>query len=113
MKKVIFILTLFTGMVIYTSCNQKNKVATVEEVRMTSMNDKVVRDSVMDGNGNTMYLTFDNPRGMAHIVLRGDTIHLKQDTTASGIRFKNAEYEYEEWQGKITLKKDGRIIFEK
>ncbi|WP_163175947.1 lysozyme inhibitor [Bacteroides sp. 51] len=115
MKKVFFVLTMMTGVFVFTSCNQKAKEAVVEEVTVVTANQEagIVKNSVTDKSGTTMYLTFNNPRGLVDIVLKGDTITLMQDTTASGIKFTNAEYVYEEWQGKVTLKKDGSIVFEK
>ena len=117
MKKVFFMLTLMAGVLVFASCNQK-KEATVEEVTITTpetatVENEIVKNSVTDDKGNVMYLTFNNPKGLVDIVLKGDTITLMQDTTASGIKFTNAQYIYEEWQGKITLKKDGSVIFEK
>jgi len=116
MKKVFFMLTLVSGMLVFASCNQK-KTASVEEVLVTTpvttFENEIVKNSVTDDKGNVLYLTFDNPKGLVDIVLKGDTITLMQDTTASGIKFSNAQYVYEEWQGKVTLKKDGSVIFEK
>ena len=117
MKKVFLMLTLVAGVFVFASCNQK-KEATVEEVMVTTpaaetFMTEIVKDTLMDGKGNAMYLTFNNPKGLVDIVLKGDSITLMQDTTASGIKFTNAQYIYEEWQGKVTLKKDGKVIFQK
>ena len=115
MKKVFFVFTMMAGVLVFTSCNQKTKEAVVEEVTVATTNAEagIVKNSVTDESGNTLYLTFNNPKGLVDIVLKGDTITLMQDTTASGIKFTNANYVYEEWQGKVTLKKDGSIVFEK
>jgi len=117
MKKVFFMLSLMAGVFVFASCNQK-KTSAVEEVVVTTpapetFKNEIVKNTVTDDKGNILYLTFDNPKGSVDIVLKGDSITLMQDTTASGIKFTNAQYIYEEWQGKITLKKDGKVIFEK
>lgn len=112
MKKMFLVLTVLTGALVFNSCKQSNKQATVEEIELTSAVSEVVKDSITDANGNNLYLTFDNSKGTVDVVLNGDTATLLQDTTASGIKFADSNYEYVEWQGKITLKKDGNIVFE-
>lgn len=112
MKKSFLVFTMMAGVLVFASCKQNNKQATVEEVAVESTIPATVNDSVVDAKGNKMYLSFNNPEGLLRVVLNGDTINMMQEITASGIRFNNAQYEYEEWQGKMTLKKDGNIIFE-
>lgn len=113
MKKVFWVFTMMAGVFVLASCNQK-KEATVEEIETVSViNDEIVKDSVVGVKGDVLYLTFNNSKGLVNVVLQGDTITLLQDTTASGIKFNNTQYVYEEWQGQITLKKDGNIVFEK
>lgn len=116
MKKVFLVLAMTTGVLLFTSCNQRSNNATVEEVPVDRVRvdtpDNIVTDSVTDAKGNKMYLAFNNTRGLVDIRYKGEHATLTQDTTASGIRFRNSQYVYEEWQGKITLKKDGRIVFD-
>mgnify|MGYP000850956617 CR=1 FL=1 len=56
-------------------------------------------------------MEFNNDAGTAVLFFRGDTIFLKQDTMASGIRYSNNQYVYMEWQGQSTLYKDSLIVF--
>lgn len=116
MKKVFLVLAMTAGVLLFTSCNQRSNNATVEEVAVDRVRvdvpDNIVTDSVTDAQGNKMYLTFNNTRGQVDIRYNGEHAILTQDTTASGIRFRNSQYVYEEWQGKITLKKDGRVVFD-
>jgi len=116
MKKVFFVLAMIAGILVFASCNQKTKEVAAEKVATaTAANEEagIVKSSITDKNGNTMHLIFNNPKGWADIILKGDTITLMQDTTASGVRFSNADYVYEEWQGKVTLRKGDSIVFEK
>ena len=47
----------------------------------------------------------------ALFVFNGETIELKGDTTASGIRYSNKHYIFTEHQGKMELLKDNKVIF--
>lgn len=73
--------------------------------------DSIVRDTVTNADGVQLAMAFNNPAQTAMLVLRGETISLKQDLMASGIKYSNATYEYSEHQGEITLKKDGKVVF--
>jgi len=112
MKKVLLVFSVMAGVIAFSSCNQKSQKATVEEITVSATPDEIVKDSVFDDKGNKIYLTFNNSKGSVDVLVNGEVVTMKQDTTASGIKFSNAQYEYEEWQGKITLKKDGNVIFE-
>lgn len=112
MKKLIFLFSLIAGAFMLASCGPKKQQATVEEIPEFVSVDNVVKDSIIDSNGNVLHLTFYNVKGVVQAILGADTIVMTQDTTASGIRFSNARYVYEEWQGKVTLSKDGNIIFQ-
>jgi membrane-bound inhibitor of C-type lysozyme len=56
-------------------------------------------------------MMFNNTRNTATFILKGETIEMKQDTMASGIKYSNSNYEFTEWHGEIELKKDGKIVF--
>ncbi|GEM_PF-1601462 len=126
MKKTFFAVAVLSGLLL-VSCNSRNnrstnEVATVEAVDViepvtTTVADPmpanpVVSSTVTDNQGNTMRLAFNNNNGTATAELNGQTIYMTQDTTASGVRMHNDEYEYEEWQGHIVLKKDGKVVFD-
>ena len=73
----------------------------------------VVTSSMTDDKGNTLDMKFDNVAGTATFVFNQDTIHLKQDTTASGIQYSNGNYKFTEHHGEATLTKDGNVVFTK
>lgn len=113
MKKYFLVFTMAVGVLTLTSCKgNKQQEAVVEEVTIETPVNEMVKDTIVDAKGNKMYLTFNNPEGLLEVVFNGDTINMMQEITASGIKFNNADYEYEEWQGKIKLKKNGEIVFD-
>ena len=71
----------------------------------------IVRDTITNSQGVKLIMGYDNANHDATFVLKGEAITLKQDTTASGLKYSNAEYEYTEHQGKLTLKKGGKVVF--
>jgi uncharacterized protein YggE len=71
----------------------------------------IVTSSVITQNGDRLDMSFNNTRNTATFVFKGDLIEMKQDTTASGIRYSNPRYEFTEWHGEIQLKEDGKVIF--
>lgn len=73
--------------------------------------DSIVSSSVANNKGETLFMKYNNKQGTAVFILGKDTLHLKQDTTASGVHYSNKDWEYEEWHGEITLKKGSKIIF--
>ncbi|WP_163212806.1 MliC family protein [Bacteroides sp. 519] len=108
MKKRILLITVISGALL-VSCNSNKKNNQVSEVDVV---ESVVRTTVTDNQGNTMVLAFYNESGTAIAELNGEAINMVRDTTASGVKMHNNEYEYEEWQGHIVLKKDGKVVFD-
>lgn len=123
MKKTLFVIAMISGGLL-VSCNSRNNqnVSEVEEIDVLEPDvtyvespiedNGLVRSSVVDRDGNRMDLTYNNDLGTATIDLDGETIYMTQDTMASGVRMHNDEYVYEEWQGHIVLKKDGKVVFD-
>lgn len=73
--------------------------------------DDIVKSMVKDKAGKELGMTFNNTKGIATFTFNGEVLDLKQDTTASGIKYSNKDYEYTEHQGNIELKKDGAVVF--
>lgn len=106
MKKITL---LMATIALIASCKKKeNKpVATTAVVTDSA----VFKDSVTGHLGKVLKMTFDNNAHTAQLLFEGETINLKQDTTASGIKYSNTNYIYNEWHGEITLKKGNEIVF--
>ncbi|MDR1516912.1 MAG: MliC family protein [Dysgonamonadaceae bacterium] len=114
MAKKILTIALLSGF-IFASCKNapKQEAAPAETTPVeTALTEEIVTDSVADKNGVKLYLSFNNTQNTASLVLNGDTVELKGDTVASGIRYSNAQYVFTEHQGNITLTKDGTTVFE-
>jgi membrane-bound inhibitor of C-type lysozyme len=73
--------------------------------------DTIVTATVTNTGGARLDMAFNNTRGTVAIVFKGETINLKQDTMASGIRYSNPDYVFSEWHGQIALLKAGDTVF--
>lgn len=71
-----------------------------------------LRNSATNAAGQRLDMDFNNNNNTAVMNYGGETVVLNADTTASGIRYSNADYTYEEWQGHIILKRNGQVIFD-
>lgn len=113
MKSTSFILSILLSLGIYASQSALKSLvkAPTQLVTQESITDSIVRDTVINRQGVKLSMLYDNARHRATFVLHGETINLTQDTVASGIIYRNAEYKYTEHQGNITLKKGDKILF--
>lgn len=101
-----------------SSCQNRNKDTKTEEpttveTTVNSDNADIVTNSLTDDKGNILDMKFDNTAGTATFIFNKDTIHLKQDTMASGIQYSNEHYRFNEHHSKATLTKDGNVVFTK
>ena len=94
-----------------SACQGSDRAATGADTLSSHDTSPLVTTSLTDSTGKQLNLAFDNAAGTATLILDGDTIHLTQDTMASGVRYSNENYEYAEHQGNVTLTKDGEPIF--
>lgn len=112
MKKmlVIAVIAMFT----FGACKQKTevKVAETETIVNNEVKEDIVEGYQSDKNGERLDFAFDNVNNTGIFHFQGETIETIRDTTASGIRYSNSTFEYEEWQGHATLKKDGIVVFD-
>lgn len=100
MNKILFFSIISALLLI--SCNKE---------KSKEINNEIVYASETDSNGNILTMTFDNKNNTAIFELNNQKIKLKQETTASGIKYSNKDYEYSEWHDEIYLRKNGKIIF--
>lgn len=80
---------------------------TVEKVT-----DDIVTTTSTDKDGKKLDISFNNTKGTATVNFNGETIELVQEKSASGVWFKNENYELRGKGNDIELKKDGKVIFE-
>lgn len=113
MTKKILTIAMLAALVL-VSCNQSQKVNDQSKGQTEqAATDEIVTNSVTNKDGVKLDMTYNNTKGIATFVLNGETIELKADTTASGVKYSNNQYVYIEHQGEIELKKDGTVVFEK
>ena len=101
------------------SCNGKkisgssaNNTAKIDKPTDTVLTDKkIVEASVINKEGVKLNLKFDNEARICVLYFDGDTVLLKQERMASGIKYSNEHYLYTEWHGEIRLFKDGKQVF--
>jgi len=101
------------------SCNGKrisgssaNNTAKIEKPTDAVLIDKkIVEASVINKEGVKLNLKFDNEARTCVLYFDGDTVLLKQERMASGIKYSNEHYLYTEWHGEIRLFKDGKQVF--
>ncbi len=75
----------------------------VDTVNIEAKNDK----------GDVLNMTFNNSEGTVKVYLNGgEQIDLTEEKAASGIWYKNENYELSSKGDHYTLKKDGEIVFQ-
>lgn len=114
MKSIILVSGLLLSLVAF-SCQkaEKNSEETASQTAVAEPKaDEIIRDTVTNKDGVQLAMAFNNTNQTATFVLNGETIDLKQERMASGIKYSNATYEYTEHQGDMTLKKGGNVVFQ-
>lgn len=75
--------------------------------------DDIENVEAKNGKGDELNLTFNNTEGTVKAYLNGgEQIDLVQEKAASGIWYKNDQYELRGKGDKYTLAKDGKTVFE-
>lgn len=93
MIKRIFAIGILTATV-FISCknNQKQENKDSPDTKQTASKD-VVTESLTNNDGETLEMSFDNSERTATLNFKGETIDLDQERAASGIWYKNDQYE--------------------
>src|SRR5690625_700973 len=112
MIKRIFAIGILSATV-FISCkdNSKQENQDSPNTEQTASKD-VVTQSLTNKDGETLEMSFDNTEGKATVNFKGETINLEQERAASGIWYKNDQYELSGKGNDISLKKDGEVVFE-
>lgn len=113
MKSAIFISGVIISL-LTCSCHKAEKTheeTTSQTAVPEPKADEIVRDTVTNKDGVQLAMAFNKPKQTATFVWQGETIDLKQERMASGIKYSNADYVYQEHQGEINLKKNGKTVF--
>ena len=113
MKSIVFLSGILISL-LAGSCQKSEKSGEQTSSQMVADQlkaDVLIRDTVTNQDGVQLAMTFNQSKQTATLVLKGETIDLKQDQMASGIKYSNPDYEFTEHQGEGMLKKGGTIIF--
>lgn len=77
-----------------------------------SHEDDIRRTSIQDKDGQILNMTFNNTKGTVKVYLNGgQQIDLVAEKAASGIWYKNDQYELRGKGENLELKKEGKTIF--
>lgn len=90
---------------------QENLETTTTET-VENSNDDIVTTTSTDKDGKELKMRFNNTKGTATLEFEGETIKMDQQRAASGIWYKNDQYELRGKGNDIQLTKDGTVIFE-
>jgi Membrane-bound lysozyme-inhibitor of c-type lysozyme len=110
MKNKILIIAI-TACMTFAACEKHNENDITTSPTTTEIED-IDYFSVANNSGAQLDMTFNNSTGKAIFVFNGENIEMQQDTTVSGIKYRNLEYEFEENQGRLFLKKGDKMVFE-
>ncbi len=103
MNNKFLILTLvtfvFIGMI---SCKDKQTQSNPSDI---------VKSTAVNKDGQKLEMTFDNAKGTATVQYNGETIDLITDNPASGISYKNDNYQLMGKGEYVEFSKDGNLIF--
>ena len=109
-----FLSALFMATLILTSCQNPPKQVNPETKNTTTVvppNDEIVNSTSTDKDGNKLEIVFNNTKDIATVKFKGETIELAGQKPASGIWFKNENYELRGKGEDVEFSKNGKIIF--
>ena len=88
---------------------ENTETPTTESVEKAA--DDIVVLSSTDKDGKKLEMSFNNTKGTATLHFIGETIELLDQKPASGIWYKNDNFELTGKGNDIDLKKDGKVVF--
>ncbi|RQO30653.1 hypothetical protein DBR32_07925 [Taibaiella sp. KBW10] len=108
------IITLFAvaSLGLFSCGTSEDKKAEVISKPEAVAADQIVTSTAIDKNGKRLEMTFNNTKDIALVALNGEKIELSGQKPASGILYKNNNYELSGKGAQVALKKDGKVIFE-
>lgn len=112
MNRIIALIAI-SAILVFASCknaNQKNADEAKADSTQAAVTEQIT-ETLTDTKGNELQLTFDNTNETLQAVFNHEAVSLKQEPTASGIIYKNDQYNFTQWQGITELLKDGRSLF--
>ncbi|MGQ1908809.1 MliC family protein [Marinifilum sp. RC60d5] len=115
MKKYILTIVILT-LLFMNACKEthkKERTKTTSTELVKKVDYDIVKSSFTDKDGNKLEMTFNNAKETATLNFKGETIQLVQQKAASGIWYKNDNYELRGKGEDVELIKDGKTVFKK
>ncbi|PWH81273.1 MliC family protein [Brumimicrobium oceani] len=110
MTKKILTMAMLSALIL-TSCSE-NKTQENSETKPETPVEKVETITSVGENGKELQLDFNNEERKVTLTFDGETIELLSEKPASGIWYKNDQYELTGKGNDLELKKNGEVIFE-
>ncbi len=104
---------LTVGMVaalLLNACTESPKKENVDTTT-TATTDDINKVTSTDKDGKNLDVVYNNSKGTATVKYDGQDIELTQQQAASGIWYKNDQYELRGKGNDIELLKDGKVVF--
>lgn len=97
-----------------SACKQSNKQEETNKTteKIESVSGAISKTTLTSKDGKKLELLFNNAAGTVMINFNNETTELISQKPASGIWYKNDQYELRGKGNDITLKKDGNVVFE-
>ncbi len=92
-----------------TGTSTKDNAATTTAIE--TVDDDIVTMPYTDKDGENLEVVYNNTKGTATLHFKGEIIELEQQKAASGIWYKNDQYELRGKGNDIELRKDGNVVF--
>lgn len=105
-------ITLFTAL-FFTACTETAKKETADTTTgpTEKVDDDISKVTFTDKDGKVLELSINNTKGTATVLFNGETIEMAEQKAASGIWYKNDQYELRGKGNDLDLLKDGKVIF--
>ncbi len=96
------------------ACKETPRQENAETITAESIEkvaDDIVTITSTDKDGKELEMSFNNTKGTTTVNFNGEIIELIEQKSASGIWYKNENYELRGKGNDIELKKDGNVVF--
>ena len=105
-------ITLFTAL-FFTACTETAKKETADTTTgpTEKVDDDISKVTFTDKDGKVLELSINNTKGTATVLFNGEIIEMAEQKAASGIWYKNDQYELRGKGNDLDLLKDGKVIF--
>lgn len=103
--KIIFAILIIS--LLFSACNSVEKKSDIKRTQT-----EVISHTFKSNDGSTLAVEFRNTEEIARIKWQNLTLELKDNRPASGMWYKNNEFELRGKGNEITLSKNGKIVFQ-